>query len=548
MAKRSRRKSRKTGKKAPSPAADTTVAADMPPPYSIEKDISIWWQLGLTCSVVALVFLLYANSLNGDFVFDDIRNIQDNPARQLITLTLDDLKRVGFSAPNGRRFVANISFGLNYFFHQHDTFGYRLVNIFIHLFTGLFLYQLVKTTLRLITFQNHYQNAGKIAFFTALIWLVHPLATQSVAYIVQRMNSLSALFYMLALLFYVRARLANQSFKKWLFFLGCILAGSLAIGSKENAVLLPVFILLYEWYFLQDLNSGWLKRNTPLLMGVIALLVGISLVLLGPDIFSKTFGGYSGRYFTLTERLLTQSRVVVFYLTQLVFPHPSRLNLDHDFPLSHSLIDPVTTIMAIGFIVLVIGFALKIAKRERLISFCILWYLGNLVIESSFIPLEIFFEHRTYVPSMGIILLGVLSAFRFISNSTLRLTMLSFIIAAFSLWTYERNFIWGDETKLWKDVIKKTPNSTRAYHNLGNYLSSINRHDEAIEYLTIAVKINPNYRKRNKPNELLNSLGGALLQKKKYSEAIPHLLQSLEIKPNDWKTHSNLGLAYLKQN
>ena len=253
MAKRSRRKSRKTGKKAPSPAADTTVAADMPPPYSIEKGISIWWQLGLTCSVVALVFLLYANSLNGDFVFDDIRNIQDNPARQLTTLTLDDLKRVGFSAPNGRRFVANISFGLNYFFHQHDTFGYRLVNIFIHLFTGLFLYQLVKTTLRLITFQNHYQNAGKIAFFTALIWLVHPLATQSVAYIVQRMNSLSALFYMLALLFYVRARLANQSFKKWLFFLGCILAGSLAIGSKENAALLPVFILLYEWYFLQDL-------------------------------------------------------------------------------------------------------------------------------------------------------------------------------------------------------------------------------------------------------------------------------------------------------
>jgi hypothetical protein len=101
-------------------------------------------------------------------------------------------------------------------------------------------------------------------------------------------------------------------------------------------------------------------------------------------------------------------RVVIYYISLLVFPHPSRLNLDRDFPLSHSLTDPVTTLLSLLTIVGLIGFAVYRAKRQPLLSFCILWFLGNLVIESSVIALDLIFEHRTYLHSMMAILMGVM--------------------------------------------------------------------------------------------------------------------------------------------
>ncbi|MCP4693868.1 MAG: hypothetical protein GY859_37885, partial [Desulfobacterales bacterium] len=207
------------------------------------------------------------------------------------------------------------------------------------------------------------------AFFTALIWLVHPIQTQSVSYIVQRMNSMAAMFYLLSILLYAKGRTAQTRggaapgrgvMHPGVFFAGAFCAWMLAMGSKEIAASLPFVVLLYEWFFFQDLDPRRLKRGLPLLVGALALLLFALVMYMGAHPFEKIASGYALREFTLDQRVLTEFRVVIFYISLLIFPHPSRLNLDHDFPLSYSLFDPASTALAIGAVLGLIGLAVHL--------------------------------------------------------------------------------------------------------------------------------------------------------------------------------------------
>jgi hypothetical protein len=145
----------------------------------------------------------------------------------------------------------------------------------------------VKTTLSIPSLRSKYAPYGWIPLLTALIWLVHPIQTQSVTYIVQRMNSMAAMFYVLSFLLYAKARLAEQKGTKRALFGGCIIAGMLALGSKEIAATLPFFIFLYEWYFFQELRWAWLKRHCYPILGICILLVVVSLMYLGAHPFER---------------------------------------------------------------------------------------------------------------------------------------------------------------------------------------------------------------------------------------------------------------------
>jgi tetratricopeptide (TPR) repeat protein len=485
--------------------------------------------------VVAL--LIYSVSLRGPFIFDDMGHIPKNPHIRLERLTLEDLARAGFDSPSKNRVVANMSFAFNYYLDRYNPMGYRLVNILIHAAAGIFLYFFVKTTLNILPPRAGPSMNGWIAFFAALIWLVHPIQTQSVSYIVQRMNSLAAMFYVLSLLLYGRARLAGEKWKTWALFAGCMLSGILALGSKQNAATLPFFIFLYEWYFFQDLRWSWLKRHLALFAGLLILLAIVALHYLGGNPLEAILETYRGRDFTLTERALTQFRVVLFYIGLLIFPHPSRLNLDHDFPISHSLMDPLTTMLSMGICLGLIGLAITMAKRERLLSFCILWFLGHLVIESSVIGLEITFEHRNYLPSMVVGLLAVTFVYRHIKAKRLALVVLCAPVVLFSLWTYERNRVWSDDLALWRDCVIKSPKKARPHNNLGNALMRQERLDEAIRHYREALRIQPDHAKAH------NNLGIALRRQGRLKEAVSHYEQALRIRPEYAEAHNNLGVA-----
>jgi tetratricopeptide (TPR) repeat protein len=535
----------------------------------------------LVCLFLAvLVSLIYSNTLDTPLVFDDVANIQNNTNIRLTRLTLRRIAEAGFESGGKNRPVPYISFALNYYFQQDDVEGYHAVNILIHIITGILLYFLVRATLNLPTLRSKYETFKWLPLITTLIWIVHPLHTQSVTYLVQRMNSMAAMFYILSLFLYVKARTVVARRKKWVLFSGCILSGLLALGSKENAAMLPFFIVLYEWYFFQDLSKEWLKRHLGYFLVILFFMALLAFIYLGTHPLERltSIRDFAAKEFTFTQRVLTQFRVVIHYITLLIYPHPSRLNLDYDFPLSRSLTDPITTLFSMVAIAGMIGLAIYLAKKQRLFSFCILWFFGNLVIESSVIPLGIIFEHRTYLPSMLVSLLAVSLGYRYIKPQWAKAAALCVVIGVimvFSVWTYERNSTWSDEITLWRDVVAKSPKKPRPRVNLAYALDRKGRLDEAFSHYYEALRIKPDFWEahydlaralvqqgkveegishyyealRINPDfaEAHYNLAGVLMEQERLDEAISHYRKALEIKPDHVRAHNNLGIALERQ-
>ena len=519
---------------------------------------------------VACTIFVYSTSMKGPFVFDDIVNIQDNPHIRLTELTLNDIIKAGFESPSWHRPVANMSFALNYYFNRDDTAGYHFVNILIHILTGIILFYLIKVTLELLSAQNlkfrfktnilpdtanaetynltnlsistsprSFSSGSNellfISFFASFIWLVHPIQTQTVSYIVQRMNEMAAMFYILSLLLYIKARLSNSVRKKLVLFSGCIISGILSMGSKEIAATLPFFIFLYEWYFFQDVNLNWLKRNAVYLICLFFVIGFIALFFLGGHPIKDILSTYAHRNFTPWQRVLTEFRVIIYYISLIILPSPGRLNLLHDFPISHSFLDPVTTLFSLVAISGMFVTAIWLTRRERLISFCILWFLGNLVIESSVIGAEIIFEHRLYLPSMFFILLFVSLVYRFRSSKWIRAVLLSSVVIVLSVWTYQRNIVWSDDVLLWKDCVVKAPHKSRQHYNLGVVLARKGNLNEAIEEYRAALKIKPDY------VEAYYNLGNAFMRKGDARAAIHNYRMALQNNPDFFKAYYNIA-------
>jgi tetratricopeptide (TPR) repeat protein len=490
-------------------------------------------------SLALLVILIYANTIGSPFIFDSRNNIESNPHIRISKITLNDLTEAAFKSPAKQRPLSNISFALNYYLHGYNTVGFHVVNILIHISTGFLLYLFVKTTFGTPALRSRYGNYMWISFFTAAVWMVHPLQTQSVSYIVQRMNSLAAMFYILSILLYARFRLSRQQRKKWWLFSGCILAGIMALSSKQTAATLPVFIIVYEWYFFRNLDLKWLKNHILLLTGCLLLAAVIALALLGSNPLDGILEGYKGRDFTPTQRLLTESRVVIFYLSQLLWPHPSRLNLDHDFALSNSLLDPMTTSFSIFTIAALIGLAVATARKQRLLSFCIVWFFGNLVIESSIVALEIIFEHRVYLPSMMFSLIVVMVVYRWVKPTWLQAVLLCAMVTVGAVWTYERNAVYSDRITFWQDCVDKSPRKARPYNNLGVALADQGYHDEALKKYRKALQIDPHYQ------DPVANIGLSMAEQGKMEESITQFLKALEMNPKDYKTLNNLGASLI---
>jgi tetratricopeptide (TPR) repeat protein len=490
----------------------------------------------------SLAFLLYSNTFESPFTFDDWSSIEANPSIRIENLTWDAIKKAAFDSKLERRPVPYVTLALNYYFHQYELPGYHLVNIIIHLITGILLFYLFKVTFALV---RQRQPAGFsdawLPFAATLIWLVHPLHIQSVTYVIQRMNSLAVMFYILALLLYVRARLASSGWRRIVLFFACALSAIIAFGCKEIVFTLPVFILLYEWFFLQNMNYAWLKRRMVLLviMAAVGVFVGLYITGFEPAAFFKS--SYATRDFTLIQRVLTESRVVVLYLSLLIFPHPDRLNFDHDFPLSSSFIDPGTTLLSIVFIVTLFFLALILARKERLLSFCIVWFLGNLVIESSVIGLEIIFEHRTYLPSVMVVLGAVVLADRFMTWSRVKGALLLLVVVSFSLWTYQRNEVWTDEVALLMDSVAKSPQKARVHANLAYALEKNDENEAALIHYQKALRLKPS--RNDKLDIMYYNYANLLLKMEKFAEAVDYYYKSIELNPNAEANRSNLGYA-----
>ncbi|MFO7607386.1 MAG: tetratricopeptide repeat protein [Desulfurivibrionaceae bacterium] len=489
--------------------------------------------------LIVITSFVYGNTIDNQFVFDDSR-IYLNPNIRLTSLDFQSVAAAWRNIEPKTRPLANLSFALNYYFHQDEVRGYRLVNIAIHAITGIFLFLLVRTTLNLPGLRSRYGAYGWLPFVAALVWLVHPVQTQSVSYTVQRMNSLAAMFYVIALFAYIQGRLA-AGWRRKLSLFGCAAgSGLFSLWSKEIALTLPFFMILYDWYFLRDLATGWLKKY--------GFWAGCGLGLLGLAAFFFYLGtapldallaGYGHRDFTLGERLFTEARVVVFYLSLLILPLPGRLNLDHHFLISRSWLDPTNTALSLLALVLLATLVVYLARRHRLLSFGIIWFLGNLAIESTVVPLELVFDHRLFLPSMMLIV--ALAAFvrEQLPDNYAAPAAAVVMVLLLSFWTFQRNQVWAGPITLWDDCAAKSPDKARVHSNFGVALKRAGRLAEAEGRFRKTVELDPSF------FEAYNNLGNIMIIRGRLAEAESFYRQALAVKPDNPVLHVNLGNALM---
>ncbi len=499
-----------------------------------------------------LSLVLYLHTLNYDFVFDDSQNVRDNPNIRITSFDPAQLRSAAFDAPSHRRPVANLSFALNYLADGYNPRGYRLVNVVIHIVNAGLVYWLLCLILQL-------EAAGKEAKFkiapagiplvaaaTTAIWAVHPLQVQAVAYIVQRMTSLASMFILLALCLYIVGRKAGITRRRGIT---CIAAAALcwliSLGCKEIAVAVPLLVFFIEWYFFQNLKLQWPLKTVGLWIVpmVVVVVVLVSLLYLDMKPVEHILKAYENmRDFTPFERVLTQFRVLVFYLTLIVLPIPSRLTLDHHFPPSTTLLDPLTTALSLALLIGILVVGVMVAKRHRLLSFCIFWYFIGLALESSIIGLEMAYEHRLYLPCLMPILALVLLVRRALCRRNLIAPAVIIVVLLMSATIY-RTLVWRDGYTLWQDCARKAPNKPRPLTNFGYALvqrGEAGDIDEAVRYYHRALAANPNYPLAN------NNLAKILTDRGDYAAAIEHCQRAINKKPKYAEAYNNYGVALVK--
>ncbi len=498
-------------------------------------------------ALYVLGFVVYLNSFSVPFVFDDYPNIRDNPSIRLTAIDFEGLHAAGFESHIGRRPVANISFALNYLAGGYDVKGYHLVNILIHIGNGVLVYFLALILLRKNQTLAHRKPVSErrlrlAALFAGAIFIAHPAQIQAVTYIVQRMTSMATMFYLMSLLLYLLGRQRKDRSGRSVYWLAALASWLLALGSKEIAATLPVVIVLIEYFFFRDREKAWPGIGPGYLLFALAASAGVVLFYLGTEPAAIIAGQYVDREFTPGERLLTELRVLVFYLSLMLFPYPGRLSLEHTFTISHSLVDPVTTLAAAAILIALLFTALRLARRHPILSLCFMWFLVTLSIESSFVGLELAFEHRLYLP-MFAFALAVAYLFSLTpERHRAVVTMLAgTLVVTLVVASVIRNMVWQDREALWADTVSKNPTSHRARNNLGRVLTEQGKREQAARQFDAAIEIKPDYAEPH------NNLGTLHARAGRFDEAQAHFATAIDLNPRYAQAYNNFGVALLSQ-
>ncbi len=536
-------------------------------------------ELAAPVLIVVLGALAYANSFWGVFIFDDTVAISSNPAvtRFMTPQEMIDEPKIGKTRP-----LVLFSFQLNYALGGYEVWGYHLVNLLIHLAAALFLYGIVRRSLngeRLVA--SYGQSATALAMVCATVWVVHPLQTQGVTYIVQRCESLCGMFYLFTLYAVIRGG-QNQELgcgsQKIAWYITAVAACAAGMMSKAVMVTAPVIILIYDRIFLARSFAELLRRRWALYVGLAS--TWIILFWLRGRVPPRSLDLASRFYEDATplEYLATQAGVLVHYLRLVFWPHP--LCLDYTWPKANSLLD---TWLAGAFILLLLLTTAVLLWRRPPAGFLGVWFFGILAPTSSFVPIyDLAVEHRMYLSLAAVVVAVVLGAFNLIrrlvpSNvqQSVGAGAATVVIVALAIATFMRNADYHSRLEMWSSVAEAVPTNARAHFNVGLSLVAENRYDEAIAPLERAVEVMPDFElvmmklgvvniqlrnpreaerwlnRAREVNPRLRSLyyllALACQQQGKIPAAIRHYQQSIELEPNVYESYANLGMLYASE-
>lgn len=449
-------------------------------------------------------FFIYAPGIHGPFIFDDITSISNNPLIQVQQLDAKSLYSASTSGHSGplKRPIPMLSFALNYYFAGgYDSTTFKITNVVIHCINAFLVFMLCLQVFKRISSINQNNGNANTAFWFAsavsLLWVLHPINLTSVLYVVQRMTSLSTLFSLSCIILYLAAR--NQSITKpfsWrigsLFF-ASLVSLTIALFSKENAILIPLIILLIELTLYSSekpsaLFNALSKRSRQLVFGGFFIL-GLLALAWSIDYAS---GGFNGRPFTMLERLLTETRVLCLYLSLIIIPRINEFGLFHDdIALSTSLLSPWTTITSIIFIASLLATAFYYRKKNPLFSLGIGWFFIGHLLESTFFPLEITHEHRNNLPSIGIILAMVSLIPSSLLSSKKMIAILTAIALILGGTTWLRAKQWASYSSLAYYESSHHPNSPAIQALLSNAANQTGHADIAIQAINKAMELDP---------------------------------------------------------
>jgi len=390
------------------------------------------------------IFVLYYPSLQGSFIFDDYPNIINNYDTLIKNLSFSSIWQAMYSTHGGIRPFAHLSFALNYYFFGLNPFYYHVINVAFHCINSFLVFVLLKEVSKkwLVEYKNSF-----IPMFGALFFAVATIQTSAVSYIVQRMALGMTLFALLSLIFFVKRK-----------YVLSVLMWILALGFKENAALVPFIILLFLWVENE-------KNKTVFSVSFIVTFLIVSLFLFSPmlNFYDKIVSGYDSRTFTLTERLLTEPRVIFHYFSLIIYPLYSRFVLHYGFFISKGLFTPFTTFLSIFSLV---GISLiGIFSKGKWLSFWILFIIITLSLESSIIPLDIAYEHRMYFPMVGVSALFGYFVNKYVNKRFVIVFVVIFLIFS-GINTFLRNRQYHSYESILKQDFNNYPNNPRLLHNL----------------------------------------------------------------------------------
>ncbi len=492
--------------------------------------------------LLVLVFagLCHLSALSSDWHFDDFGHINNNPAVHAKELSPGALKRAALGSPLKTRPLSYITFALDHIRAGPSSRAFHQTSLALHLFSTLMAFVLLLKvyTLRPIAGKVPWPRAA--ALLGALVFAVNPVQVQAVAYAVQRMTLLSGLFvlagmYAWAVMRYGHKKSATGNALLWTGFFIAVLAGML---SKETAFAVIPLVLVFDRCVHGEGFAAWLSSRKTLISLMIAAGVATGaayLFLSGYSAGGQVLSGYEHREFTLVERLLTQSRVILWYVGLWVFPSPARLSIDHMVIKSTGLVSPWWTFPALAIAAGLTVAALWRAHRAPLICFGWLWFAAGLALESSVLPLEMAFEHRLYLPSLGLVMTatGLLSRF----NPGRRAVLPILLAAAFlGILSFSRGRDWDNMLVLWQDAAMKAPEKSRPWTNLCTAFFVEARHEKAMESCRRAISID-----RDNSRAYYN-LGLALEKSGRFREAEEIHEKAVELDPEKAEAFYRLGV------
>jgi tetratricopeptide (TPR) repeat protein len=512
-------------------------------------------------ALVLATLVAYSNGLRGPFVFDDVFAIAENPTiRRLWPLSDVLLPRIDGGVTVSGRPLLNLSFALNYAISGQAVWSYHALNVLIHVGAGLLLFGGVRRTLA----RRRHARATRVAAAVAALWMLHPLQTESVTYVVQRAESLLGLFFLAACYAFARGLEPEAERSRVRWHVLAVAATLAAVGTKEVAVTLPLLLLLYDRTFVAgSFGAAWRTRR-----GTYLALAGtwVALAALIANTGANRGGTMNlGDLAAWPAYWATQAQAVCRYVGLAIWPHPLVFDYGTFWVERAAQILPYAVLVGA-----LLGATLIALRRWPAAGFCGAWFFLILA-PTSLAPgrIQMIVEHRAYLPLAGVLTLGVIALDAWLG----RRAVAAMVIAALAggALTHRRNEDYANERALWGDTVAKRPNNALARGNFAKALAESGQFEAALVHARAAVQLRPDEAKyrynlghvladagqwsaavvayedavRLAPTDpaLHNNLAIALVHIGRAAEGLPHSAAAAQLRPNDAGFHFNYGVA-----